>query len=74
MIELTENQRQELATVGPTRVVDPLTKDEYVLVPATIYDRLRGILHADDPEDMYPLPADIEPDDWEDGPSTGSIP
>ena len=67
MIELTEKQRQELAGAEPTRVLDPLTKDEYVLVPAAIYDCLKGILDADDPEDMYPLLADIEADDWEDG-------
>ena len=67
MIELTEEQRQELAGAEPTRVVDPLTKNEYVLVPVAIYDRLKGILDADDPEDMYPLLADLEPDDWEDG-------
>ena len=67
MIELTEEQRQELAGAEPARVLDPVTKDEYVLVPAAIYDRLKGILDADDPEDMYPLLADLEPDDWEDG-------
>ena len=63
MIEPTEEQWQERAGAESARVVDPLTKDEYVLVPAAIYDRL----DADDPEDLYPLLADIEPDDWEDG-------
>jgi hypothetical protein len=67
MIELTEEQRQELVGAEPASAVDPFTKDEYVLVPAATHDRLKGILDADDAEDMYPLLADIEPADWEDG-------
>jgi len=71
MIQLTEEQRQQLDGAEPARAVDPLTKEEYVLVKAELYDRLKGILDVDGPEAMYPLLAEIEPEDWEDGSAYG---
>jgi hypothetical protein len=45
MIELTDQQRQELS--GPEPVaVDPATREEYVLIRRSVYDRLRAL--ADD--------------------------
>jgi hypothetical protein len=46
MIELTEEQRQELAAAEPI-AIDPLTRQTYVLVRAEVYERLRHLL-ADD--------------------------
>jgi hypothetical protein len=54
MIELTEQQRRELAQREPV-AIDPETKVEYVLVRREVYARLRAAL-ADDlqPRDAYP--------------------
>jgi hypothetical protein len=43
MIELTEQQRQELSTSEPV-VIDPETREEYVLVRRAAYERLRALL------------------------------
>ena len=42
MIELTEQQRQELSSSEPV-VVDPETREEYVLVRRAAYERLRAL-------------------------------
>ena len=47
MIELTEAQRQELAT-QPTEVLDPITNDIYVLVRKEVFERLQDLLDYDD--------------------------
>jgi hypothetical protein len=65
MIELTETQRQELAQAEPV-AVDPLTRETYVLVPKAVYDRFKALLEEDDARLMYPLLADLDPEDWED--------
>jgi hypothetical protein len=46
MIELTEEQRLELANPEPV-AIDPQTKQTYVLVRAEVYERLRGLLYDD---------------------------
>jgi hypothetical protein len=57
MIELTDEQRQELAKPEPV-AIDPRTQEIYVLVRAEVYQRLRGLLY-DDAEfpirEAYPL-------------------
>jgi hypothetical protein len=40
MIELNSEQRQAIARGQPVRIIDPLTHDAYVLVPAAEYERL----------------------------------
>ncbi len=65
MIELTEAQRQELAQPEPA-VIDPLTRQTYVLVRKEVYDHLKALLDEDDARLMYPLLADLDPEDWED--------
>ncbi len=51
MIELTEKQREELkGDGGPLRVVDPVTRAEYVLVPADLYARLQPLLERSEDE------------------------
>jgi hypothetical protein len=48
-IELTEDQRLALASEPtPCRVVNPATRETYVLVPADFYERLRA-LYDDSP-------------------------
>ncbi|HVS35556.1 MAG TPA: hypothetical protein VMS17_08240 [Gemmataceae bacterium] len=43
MIELTEEQRLELSQPEPV-VVDPLTRETYVLVRRDVYDRMKVLL------------------------------
>jgi hypothetical protein len=52
MIELTTEQRQVLSEPEPV-AIDPLTRETYVLVPKTTYDRLKSLLATDeyDPEE-----------------------
>jgi hypothetical protein len=58
MIELTEIQRRELRNGKEVRARNPDTGQEYVLVPAGIYDRLRSLLSKDGDDsfsnDLYP--------------------
>jgi hypothetical protein len=51
MIELTDLQRQEVGRLknDPLRISDPVTKLEYVLVRAEVYDRLSRIMQEVDP-------------------------
>jgi succinate dehydrogenase flavin-adding protein (antitoxin of CptAB toxin-antitoxin module) len=65
MIQLTEEQRQELSQPEPV-VLDPLTRKTYVLVPREVYERFKALLEEDDARLMYPLLADLDPEDWED--------
>jgi hypothetical protein len=58
MIELTEEQRKALdtPTEQPPVVVDPRTKQEYLLIRREVYEKVRGILKPygrgwDNPED-----------------------
>ncbi len=68
MVELNADQRHILQE-RPPRILDPQTHTAYVLVRADVYDRLKSLLTEDedqDVQDLYPLLADIEPNDWED--------
>ncbi|MDA1017449.1 MAG: hypothetical protein O3A00_23710 [Planctomycetota bacterium] len=47
MIELTEQQRQELGAPEPV-VIDPQTKQTYVLVEQAAYERIKSLLALDD--------------------------
>jgi hypothetical protein len=66
--KLSDDQRQAPNEHGeaPVYVVDPDTNAGYVLIPVERYERIELIADTDDTEAMYPLLADIEPDDWED--------
>ncbi len=54
MIELNAEQRQAMAQGEALHIVDPVTHDAYVLVPAEVYARLAGALwrpaHEPSPE------------------------
>jgi hypothetical protein len=43
MIELNPEQRQAVAQGEPVRIIDPLTRDAYVLVRADVYARLATV-------------------------------
>jgi hypothetical protein len=64
MIELTEEQRKQLAGAVPV-IIDPQTHEEYVLVSKHVYQKLQGQLD-DDARLMYPMLADLDAEDWED--------
>jgi hypothetical protein len=49
MIELTEQQRQELSVPEPV-VIDPQTRNEYVLVRREVYARMRAIFDEEGPD------------------------
>jgi hypothetical protein len=60
MIELTDKQQRELAAAGwPPRVIDPATRETFVLLPVEMYERARALLEAEDELDavgeMQPL-------------------
>ncbi len=48
MIELTEEQRRELDEAQPV-VIDPQTRQVYVLVPKQTYERIKELLYDDGP-------------------------
>src|SRR5690242_3269992 len=50
MIVLTDEQRRELTKGkgGPLRVLDPTSRQEYVLVRAEVYDRLASAFAEED--------------------------
>ena len=61
MIELSEDLRQALDRTPkeePVRLTDSRTRQEYVLVRADVYDRLRALVEKEDdfnPREFYPL-------------------
>jgi hypothetical protein len=63
-IELTEEQLTAVKTGGPLRLDAAGT--ELVVIRAEIFDRLQTLADEADPEGMYPLLAEIAPEDWED--------
>jgi hypothetical protein len=54
-MRLTEEQHQlvEVAAGQPVDVVDPQSNRAYVLLPAEVFERVRGILEV---EDVQPTP------------------
>jgi hypothetical protein len=48
-IELSEELRREIGRAGrePLRLVDPETKEEFVVLRADVYERLRRLLDAE---------------------------
>jgi hypothetical protein len=67
-IELSEQNLDAAAKGEPFRFIAPGTTIEFVVVRADVYDRVKALFADDetDPETMYPLLADIAPEDWED--------
>jgi hypothetical protein len=60
MVELTEQQADELESVGriALRLMNPRTKEAYVLVPVDEYERLKEDVYDDTPwtkEELHAL-------------------
>ncbi len=51
---------------APVYIVDAIIKTNYVLMRAEQFEEIRAISDGEDIEAMYPLLAEMEPDDWED--------
>jgi hypothetical protein len=64
MIELNEQQRRELDRPEPL-VIDPDTRQTYVLVRKDVYDRLKRLLALDDydPDEGMALMNEVMADD-----------
>lgn len=70
MITLTQEQVRGLAesAESPPRVVDPQSKHIYFLVSGEVYARAQAMLEEEqDVLDMYPLLAELDQEDWQDG-------
>jgi hypothetical protein len=64
MIELTGEQQHQMMNEGwPPRVVNPNTREEFVLIHAALFDRVRQTLEAEDEipaiEEAYPAVAEV---------------
>jgi hypothetical protein len=69
MITLTQEQAGVLAETAesPPRVVDPQTQQIYFLVSGEVYARAQALFEEEqDVRGMYPLLAEVEPQDWQD--------
>jgi hypothetical protein len=66
--ELTNDQRLAIEQQNgtPVYLVDTVTSISYVLIRAEEYEKLKGLTGSDEASSMYPLLADIAPEDWED--------
>ncbi len=66
--QLTDDLRQAIEEAGgsPVYLADPTTDTNYVILRAEDYEKLKGRSDLDDVSSMYPLLADISPEDWED--------
>jgi hypothetical protein len=51
MLELTEQQCQHVRnhSTAPLRLTDPQTREEYVVLPAKLYEQLRRVFEEVDP-------------------------
>ena len=71
MIELTEQQAQALKSAEsiPPRVVDPLTKETFVMLRADEYERLKEYEYDDSPwtrEELQALAWErVKHEDWD---------
>ena len=65
MFTLTPEQRQAIEQRGHVRIDDPETNTAYVLIRAAEFETMKA-LWDDDVDRMYPLLAELSPEDWED--------
>jgi hypothetical protein len=66
--KLTDDQRHAIQEHGgaPIYLVDETTSVSYVLMRAELFESMKAPSDVDEVSSMYPLVADISPDDWED--------
>ncbi len=70
-LQLTEEERRQvrLATREPVRLTDPETQQEYVLLRAEVYERLKALLYDDgdfEPSLGYRLADEVMKEGWDD--------
>ena len=70
-LQLTAEERRELRQANRelVRLTDPETNEEYVLLRADIFDRLKSLVYDDkdfDPAIGYPLANEVMKEDWDD--------
>jgi hypothetical protein len=65
-VELSPEQRRALEArpEEPLQVIDPQSQTAYVLLRADVYEEL--CTKEDLAAEMYPLLAELNPEDWED--------
>lgn len=75
-MNLSEDQQEAIRSGVPVRFTDPELQLECVVVRADIFDRVRAIINRtdSDPEQVYPLLAELSPEDWEDPSNYGLSP
>ncbi len=75
-VELTDEHLESVANGEPFRFTAPERNIEFVVLRADLYDRVKALFAVDDvdPETMYPLLAEISPEDWEDPSAYGIVP
>ena len=69
MITLSQEQALVLAetTESPPRVIDPRTQHIYFLVSGEVHARAQALVEEEqDVLGMYPLLAELDPEDWQD--------
>ncbi len=70
MVEISSAQHDAIESSGkaPIRAVDPATQDEYVIIRAEIFDRIKSLVLDDDwPTDAYAAAmAVFARDGWDD--------
>jgi CO/xanthine dehydrogenase FAD-binding subunit len=69
MATLTQEQRELLKQGGqePLRLIDPESREEYVLLRAGAYARMQALLGDSDPREMYPaLHRALRDEGWDD--------
>jgi hypothetical protein len=47
MQTLTEDQQQEMRRTGELRLIDPQTQEQYIVVKAEVYDRMKALAYDD---------------------------
>lgn len=65
---LTDDQRKAIESAGgsPVYIADPETHASYVILRAEDFEKMKAGPDTDDVSSMYPLLADLAPEDWED--------
>jgi hypothetical protein len=69
MATLTAEQRDlvKQSSGEPVRLIDPDTKQEYVLMRAEAYDQIQSVVPDLDPRDLYPaLARALSDEGWND--------
>ncbi|HUY36646.1 MAG TPA: hypothetical protein VMV69_28180 [Pirellulales bacterium] len=69
MTPMTPELRQAVRDAGndPVWLKDMESNADYVLIRAELFRKVQSLVFDADPDEMYPLRANLAPEDWEDG-------